>query len=169
MSNPNYQSGGAFLPASPARITSTDPWNFDVAPTVGTNTGQGSQTITTNTSTQTLTNKTISSSAVYGTASSVTATGATGANAAALSASSNWPLFVGVTGVSGAGLNLPTGVGGEWGILTNLTTGAVLIYAIASNINGVTGTTGVSLTITGNKTALFHCYAAGAWSVKFNT
>lgn len=169
MSTPNYQAGGSFLPASPARVTSTDPWNFDVAPTVGTDTGQGAQTVVTNSATQTLTNKTLTSPAIYGTTSSVTATGATGSAAANISASSHWPLFIAVTGTSGAGINLPTGTGGEFGIITNLMTGVLKVYGIASTINGTTGTTAVSITATGNLTAVFHCYAAGAWSVRFNT
>lgn len=152
MSNPNYQSGGAFLPARPARVTASEPWNFDQAPTVGTDAGQGAQTTVTNANVQ-----------------SITATGSTGSTAAAVTAVPGRAAFVAATGTSGAGLNLPTGVGGEWGVITNLTTGVVKVYAIASTLNGVSGTTGVSITATGNLTAFFHCYAAGAWSVRFNT
>lgn len=154
MANPNYQSGGAFLPGNPARITSSDPWNFDKAPTVGTDVGQGAQTIVTNP-----------------TAASITATGATGSTAAAVTVVPGRPAFLVVTGAANSGINLPAGVGGEWGFISNHTTGTIKVYATNSTtgINGTTGTTAVSITATGNLSAAYWCEAPGAWQVRFNT
>jgi hypothetical protein len=70
VANPNYQSGGAFLPGQPYRATASDPWNFDKSPTVGTDVGQGGQTLVTDTSTQTLTNKTVTGATMSATTNS---------------------------------------------------------------------------------------------------
>lgn len=55
----NYQSGGSFLPGAAYKITSSDAWVFDTAPTV---TSGGSMVSTT--ATQTLTNKTLTTPAM---------------------------------------------------------------------------------------------------------
>ena len=106
---------------------------------------------------------------LWGTAQSVTITGATGTSAAQIPAGAAWPLVIAATGTSGAGVNLPVGTGGEIFALYNLTTGVCKIYSVGATINGTTGTTAVSLTATGNKSVVGFCYGAGVWAVVFNT
>lgn len=127
-------------------------------------------------STSTLTNKTLTSPVITAptttfTAEAVTATGATGSTAAALSAVT--PAYVVTTGATDAGINLPGGatgvVGSVYHIVNGSTTGALKVYAVGGTINGTTGTTAVSITQTGNKTAVAFCYAAGAWRLNGNT
>jgi hypothetical protein len=105
------------------------------------------------------------------TAQDVIATGATGGAGAALSAI--YPVIVtcNATGVSGAGVDLPTGaaVAGAWYQIINQMTGVLKIYAVGGTINGTTGTTAFSLTATGNKMATAICTVAGAWSIAGNT
>ena len=99
----------------------------------------------------------------------VTATGATGTTATLLSPVT--PQLVLVAGVSGAGIQVPTGAAmpGNWYLIKHSSTGAINIYAIGGTINGTTGTTAAGITATGNKTGLLWCAAAGAWELSFNT
>ncbi len=115
------------------------------------------------------TNQAITTPTALFTAADLTATGATGATATALS--TNTPAFYTLTGASGAGSLLPVAVPGAAYVLDNLTaTGAILIYAPTGNtVNGVSGTTGTPLTATGTHAAIVFCAAAGAWKVIFNT
>lgn len=103
------------------------------------------------------------------TSANVTATGSTGSDAAGLSAIT--PVIVTATGVSGAGVNLPTGaaVVGACYIIHNKMTGVLKIYSTGATINGTTGTTAFSLTATGNLQATAICTVAGAWSIAGNT
>lgn len=105
------------------------------------------------------------------TSSEVIATGATGSTAAA--APSIYPAFVNcnATGVSGAGLNLPTGacVAGAFYVIFNQMTGVLNIYATGATINGVTGTTAFALSATGNRMAIAGVTTAGAWLIRGNT
>jgi hypothetical protein len=48
-------------------------------------------------------------------------------------------------------------------------TGDLKIYAVGGTINGTTGTTAVTLTITGNKMGVLSCIEAGAWRFYGNT
>src|SRR5262245_53777534 len=98
----------------------------------------------------------------------ITATGATGTTAYQL-ASGTSAFFMTATGTSGAGVNLPVPVAGQWGIVTNLMTGICKIYSVGATINGSTGTTAISLDVTGNCTVLASCATAGAWQVRLNT
>ncbi len=99
----------------------------------------------------------------------VTATGATGSTAAALPAVT--PCIVVATGVSGAGINIPTGAAmpGARYLIKNATTGALSIYAVGSTINGTTGTTAFALTATGNLGVNIVCVEAGIWQAFGNT
>lgn len=99
------------------------------------------------------------------TAQVLTATGATGTTATEMSA--NVPVMCTVTGVSGAGIALPTGaaVPGALYLFKNMTTGVLKIYAVGGTINGTTGTTAVSVTATGNLGGFIMCCAAGAWQI----
>jgi uncharacterized protein YjbI with pentapeptide repeats len=114
---------------------------------------------------------TLTTPTVIFTSSDVIATGATGSTAAA--APSVYPAFVhcNSTGVSGAGLNLPTGaaVAGAFYVIMNSMTGDLNIYSTGATINGVTGTTAFALTATGNRTAIAACSVAGAWRIHGNT
>lgn len=114
---------------------------------------------------------TLTTPTVLMTTAAVTATGATGTDAAALSTVT--PAFVVTTGATDAGVALPGGatgvVGAVYCIVNGSTTGAVKVYAVGGTINGTTGTTAVSLTHTGNKTAWAFCYSAGAWRLNGNT
>lgn len=102
------------------------------------------------------------------TAASVTATGATGSTAAALSAVT--PAWYAVTGASASGVGLPTGPAGSVYAFKNMTTGDVLIYCVGGTINGTTGTTAYTLTTTGNDMCFAFCTSAtGAWIVGGNT
>lgn len=101
------------------------------------------------------------------TVDSLTATGATGSAAAAASAIR--PSIVLATGASGAGIDLGTGAAGDFSIIQNLMTGVLKVYSVGGTINGTTGTTAVSITATGNLTALAVCSAAGTWFVRINT
>lgn len=103
------------------------------------------------------------------TTSAVTATGTTGSTAAALPGV--YPALIATTGVSGAGVNLPTGaaVAGAFYVIVNGMTGVLNIYSTGAVINGTTGTTAFALSATGNKTALFMCIGAGAWTAVMNT
>lgn len=97
----------------------------------------------------------------------VTITGATGTTAAPITAQA--PAFLNVTGTSGAGLNLPYPQPGWSYTIRNGTTGVCKIYSVGATINGTTGTTAVSLTATGNLTAVAKCSTAGAWYVLLST
>lgn len=102
------------------------------------------------------------------TVSTVTATGATGSTAQDLG--TGWPLVANITGASGAGINLSTGVAaGSYGLIRNAMTGVLKIYSVGGTINGSTGTTAVSLTVTGN--SIIHVFntAAGTWFAVGNT
>ncbi len=105
------------------------------------------------------------------TAVDITATGATGTTAAV--APSVYPTFVNAvaSGVSGAGINLPSGscVPGAQYTFFNQMTGVLKIYSVGPTINGTTGTTAFSLTSTGNKMAVVQCTQAGAWLIAGNT
>jgi hypothetical protein len=105
------------------------------------------------------------------TAQDVIATGATGTTAAALSAVTPCLVNANSTGVSGAGVALPTGAalpGAQYTIMNSMT-GVLKIYAVGGTINGTTGTTAFSLSSTGNLLAVAICTVAGAWQVKGNT
>lgn len=97
----------------------------------------------------------------------VTATGATGSAAAAVTVP--LPAFLNCTGTSGAGINLPYPAAGAKAVIRNAMTGVLKIYSVGATINGTTGTTAVSLTATGNLTAWAECSTAGAWYVLGNT
>lgn len=105
--------------------------------------------------------------AVAANVQSITATGATGSAAAAITQPS--PAFLTATGTSGAGINLPVPVAGAAYTIKNNTTGALLIYSVGATINGTTGTTAFSLSATGNLVAHVWSNAAGAWQAGGNT
>ena len=92
----------------------------------------------------------------------ITATGVTGSTAAVITAG---PLaLVNTTGATDAGINLWVPAVGDSVVVHNdSTTGAVKVYSVGATINGTTGTTAVSITVTGTKGALFGCSTAGAW------
>lgn len=94
----------------------------------------------------------------------VTATGATGATAAAIGPA---PGIILATGASGAGIGLlkTHAVPGAFYIVKNMMTGALNLYAVGATINGTTGTTAVAITATGNLGGLVVCVNAGAWVV----
>ena len=94
----------------------------------------------------------------------ITATGTTGSTAATLVGGPM--LFVNSTGATDAGINLwvPT-VGDSVIIHNDSTTGAVKVYSLGSTINGASGATGVSITATGTKGAMFICSTAAAWRI----
>ncbi len=96
---------------------------------------------------------------------SMTATGATGTDAAQITAGA--PCLIVATGTSGAGIAFPTGavVAGAWYLVKNATTGVLKVYSVGATINGTTGTTAISISATGTLTAGFGCVAAGAWQV----
>lgn len=96
-------------------------------------------------------------------AQEVTATGATGTTAAVITPAAM--AFLNVTGTSGTGINLPVPRVGDFYMVRNGTTGALLVYSVGSTINGVTGVTGVSISATGTLGAGFACSTAGAWRV----
>lgn len=110
---------------------------------------------------------TITTPTLLPTVADVTATGATGTDAAALGTVT--PTLVTVTGASGAGVRVGTGVVGAFYLLKNAMTGVFNVYASGSTINGVTGTTAYAITATGNKLAWLFCRAAGAWQIGGNT
>lgn len=169
-------AGGVFLPNEPPPSTGqvlTTPTITGATITGGTVTSTGAV----------LTSPTITAPVISGaatvavgatvlmTAAAVTATGSTGTDAAALSAVT--PAFYVTTGATDAGVALPGGatgvVGSVYCIVNGSTTGAVKVYAVGGSINGTTGTTAVSITQTGNKTAWAFCYSAGAWRLNGNT
>ena len=92
----------------------------------------------------------------------VTATGTTGTTAANLTVG---PMaIINTTGATDAGVNLWVPVPGDTIFVHNdSTTGAVKVYSVGATINGTTGTTAVSITVTGTKGAMFGCITAGAW------
>lgn len=97
-------------------------------------------------------------------AQEVTATGSTGSTAAILTGGPM--LFVNTTGASGAGINLWSPLVGDTVIVHNdSTTGSVIVYSVGATLAGVTGVTGVTITQTGTKGAIFCCSTAGAWKV----
>lgn len=111
---------------------------------------------------------TITTPTILPTSTSVTSTGTTGSNAAALTAIT--PAYLAVTGASGAGVALPTGPAGTVYTFTNEMTGVFNIYCVGGTINGTTGTTAYAVTATGNKMAVAFCRdATGAWTVRGNT
>lgn len=99
----------------------------------------------------------------------ITATGATGTTSAALPFVT--PCNVVATGVSGAGIGIPTGAAlpGARYLVNNQMTGALNVYAVGSTINGTTGTTAFAITATGNKMAHIVCVEAGVWIAFGNT
>lgn len=96
-------------------------------------------------------------------AQEVTATGATGTDAAAIIASP--PAFLNATGVSGTGFNLPIPAVGDFYSFRNNGTGVIKIYCVGGTINGTTGTTAVSVTATGDLGGIAQCATAGAWYI----
>lgn len=96
-------------------------------------------------------------------AQEVTATGATGTDAAVLTAPP--PAFLNITGVSGTGLNLPVPAVGDFYTFRNSGTGVIKLYSIGATINGTTGTTAVSITATGDLGGILQCATAGAWYI----
>jgi hypothetical protein len=105
--------------------------------------------------------------AILGLSQEVTCTGTTGTNAANITATS--AAFLNVTGTSGAGINLPYPLAGASYVIKNGTTGALLVYSDGASLNGVTGTTGVTIGATGNRLAFANCATAGAWQINGNT
>lgn len=100
-------------------------------------------------------------------AQEITATGATGSDAAIVTIPA--PGFFSVTGASGAGINLPIPVVGAHYEFQNKMTGAFNLYCVGGSINGTTGTTAYAVTTTGNDLAIANCSTAGAWSIAGNT
>lgn len=98
-----------------------------------------------------------------GNAQSVTSTGATGTDAAIVTAASS--AFLDVTGVSGTGINLPVPQVGDFYSFRNNGTGVIKFYSVGATINGTTGTTAVSVSATGNLGGIFQCAVAGAWKI----
>ncbi len=96
-------------------------------------------------------------------AQEITITGATGTDAAAVTIDSVG--LLNATGTSGAGLNLPVPTVGMQYWVKNNTTGVCKVYSVGSTINGVTGTTAISISATGTLAAGFMCATAGAWQV----
>jgi len=94
----------------------------------------------------------------------VTATGATGSNAANITAG---PMaFINTTGASTAGINLWVPSPGDIAMVHNdSSTGSVLVYSVGATLAGVTGVTGVTITQTGTKGAIFGCHTAAVWTV----
>lgn len=103
-------------------------------------------------------------------AQDVTATGSTGSTATDLGAAT-YPGVVTITGASGAGVNLNVNacVPGAFYVMKNMMTGVAKIYSVGATMNGTTGTTAISLTVTGNSTIVAFCTLAGAWQVGMNT
>ncbi len=97
----------------------------------------------------------------------ITATGATGSTAGVVTPASFG--FIQSTGVTGTGINLPVPTVGNTYVIRNNSTGDLIIYSVGATVNGVTGTTGATLTATGNKTAWALCSTAGVWRVTGNT
>ncbi len=99
------------------------------------------------------------------TSQDVTATGATGASAAVVTA--NAPALVSITGASGSGFGvaIPSGAAmpGAWYMFKNATTGSPIVYAPGATLDGITGVTGITITTTGNKSLGLMCTEAGAW------
>lgn len=114
---------------------------------------------------------TVDGKQVYGSMNeqNITATGATGSTAAAVT--SNYPAIVLVSGVSGAGINLPTGaaIPGAYYLVSHASTGVINVYSVGATINGTTGTTAFAITATGNKTATIFCAAPNAWLAVYST
>lgn len=191
----NYQSGGAFLPNGDIDFKGTNV-NFTNVPTFGATGASGA--VVTTTSTQTLTNKTLTSPTISAptvtapvisgaatvasgailttptvllTAQNLIATGVTGSDSAAVSAITPALVYCNSTGVSGAGIGLPTGaaVAGALYTIINAQTGVLKVYAVGGTINGTTGTTAYSITATGNLTATAMCVVAGQWRIAGNT
>ena len=73
--------------------------------------------------------------------------------------------FLNCTGVTGTGINLPIPRVGDFYMVRNNGTGALLVYSVGASINGTTGTTAITITATGTLTAGFACSTAGAWRV----
>lgn len=152
--------GGAFLPNDPPPSTGqrlTTPTL--VSPTITAPVISGAATLASG--------STITTPSLSFTAGDLTATGSTGTDA--LNVGSVFPAAYSVTGTSGMGINLPTGTAGAFAIFRNMTTGVVKVYAVGATMNGVTGTTAISVTATGNKTVWAFATAAGAWFVGGNT
>lgn len=98
----------------------------------------------------------------------VTMTGTTGSDAATVT--SVTPQYLGLTGATGSGVNLPTGPAGLSYTIGNDFAGVSRIYCVGGTINGTTGTTAFTITATGNKLAYaVNTTASGAWSIKGNT
>lgn len=97
----------------------------------------------------------------------VTATGATGTDAARITIA---PLgVITATGASGAGIHLNYPIPGDHYTIKNMMTGALKIYSVGATINGIAGATGATVTATGNLTCWAFCTVAGAWQIVGNT
>ncbi len=114
-----------------------------------------------------LSTPTLANPTLYYPTQEVTATGATGSTATAITQPS--PAFLNATGTSGTGLNLGVPVVGSSYTIKNNSTGALQIFAVGATINGTTGTTAFTLTATGNKMVFANCATAGAWQIAGNT
>ncbi len=97
----------------------------------------------------------------------ITSTGSTGPTAGVVTPASY--AFLNCTGVSGTGINLPVPAVGNTYVIQNNSTGDLKIYSVGATVNGVTGTTGATLTATGNKLAWALCSTAAVWRVTGNT
>lgn len=95
-----------------------------------------------------------------------TATGSTGSTAAIVNVP--LPAIINCTGSTG-GVNLPVPAAGDYAIVHNAMSTTLKIYGVGSTLNGNSGTTGVDLTSTGNKTMWADCSTAGAWRLFGNT
>ncbi len=96
-------------------------------------------------------------------AQEITVTGATGSTATPVTAAAM--AFLNTTGTGGGGINLPVPNVGDFYMVRNGTTGSTLVYSVGATINGTTGTTAITITVTGTLTAGFACATAGAWRV----
>lgn len=165
----NYQSGGSFLPGGDMNLTGTVNLGGSVTTTGATTVNLSGATTVTLPNATAMTGTVITTPTITFTSQDLIATGATGSAAAAVS--SAFPVLVNcnATGVSGAGINLPVPVAGNFAVITNAMTGVLAIYSVGATQNGTTGTTAVNLTATGNRTMLATCTVAGAWNLRGNT
>ncbi len=109
---------------------------------------------------------TITTPTILTTAGQITATGATGGAGTALSVVV--PGAFALTGASGSAIDIATGAGlaGAFYYLRNVNaTGVITVFAVGGTINGITGVTGVALSPTGTKAAVFACTVAGQWQI----
>ncbi len=164
-------AGGVFLPGDPPPSTG----QVLTSPTISGGTVTGA---TINGGTVTTTGSTLTAPVFTGVATGTlnvsgatmllntlltTATGATGTDAAAISAALA-PAVLVCTGTSGMGIGLPTGPAGLVFVVTNVTTGVLNVYCVGGTFDGTTGTTAVGISITGTRGGMFACTTAtGAW------